>query len=380
MVDHAVEQQAYERIIGQAKNKLGVLLASGLVTPSEALDMVHGTFGTAMGDIAATFYEESAPENFKAKPGQLAAVPGWIGAASNDTAEIVAELNTILTDMLVEDVRLTMIANAKQEKRVTFARYPSGNACKFCLMLASRGAVYTANTVNFEAHSGCMCMPVPVHAGQTYTPPKQAREWETFNDTERRRAAGGPGTRGHQLNDTERVAKQTRDQTSAAARKTAASSGSDYIPPTTLPHAQPGDNAPKDWQRTIKHVWERHNTESKSQSTKFPQWVNTPEVVSQLLDWALNIPRIEVPPDRLTDGQKAKLVAGELALAESHAKYVNIFVQIGQTRYEIRLSGDKSTFHSIDGLGVVRMTENGGHSVPLGSRPVAGWDYDTEKS
>lgn len=43
-----------------------------------------------------------------------------------------------------------------------WARVTAGKACKFCQMLASRGAVYTQDTVDFQAHDGCHCMPEPV--------------------------------------------------------------------------------------------------------------------------------------------------------------------------------------------------------------------------
>lgn len=37
----------------------------------------------------------------------------------------------------------------------------SDKPCEFCLMLADRGAVYSADTVEFQAHDGCSCMAEP---------------------------------------------------------------------------------------------------------------------------------------------------------------------------------------------------------------------------
>lgn len=40
-------------------------------------------------------------------------------------------------------------------------RIASGTACKFCHMLATRGAVYRAGIVDFRAHDGCSCTAAP---------------------------------------------------------------------------------------------------------------------------------------------------------------------------------------------------------------------------
>lgn len=40
-------------------------------------------------------------------------------------------------------------------------RVTSGTACEFCRMLAGRGAVYARDTVDFQAHDHCACMPAP---------------------------------------------------------------------------------------------------------------------------------------------------------------------------------------------------------------------------
>lgn len=44
-----------------------------------------------------------------------------------------------------------------------WARVTSGKTCKFCSMLAGRGAVYSASTADFQAHDGCSCTAEPVY-------------------------------------------------------------------------------------------------------------------------------------------------------------------------------------------------------------------------
>lgn len=43
-----------------------------------------------------------------------------------------------------------------------YARATSGSACAFCAMLASRGPVYSKDSVDFHSHDGCSCSAVPV--------------------------------------------------------------------------------------------------------------------------------------------------------------------------------------------------------------------------
>lgn len=44
---------------------------------------------------------------------------------------------------------------------VGWQRFARGGACKFCVMLAGRGAVYTETTARFAAHTSCHCVAGP---------------------------------------------------------------------------------------------------------------------------------------------------------------------------------------------------------------------------
>jgi hypothetical protein len=50
---------------------------------------------------------------------------------------------------------------ANDPDAVGWQRFARGAACKFCLMLAGRGAVYRKSIVNFAAHGGCHCVSGP---------------------------------------------------------------------------------------------------------------------------------------------------------------------------------------------------------------------------
>lgn len=61
--------------------------------------------------------------------------------------------------------RETITATVAADPEVRgFRRVTSGSACKFCSMLAGRGAVYSADTARFASHDGCSCSAEPVYS------------------------------------------------------------------------------------------------------------------------------------------------------------------------------------------------------------------------
>ncbi len=54
--------------------------------------------------------------------------------------------------------RQTILSAVQRDPQIAgWQRVTSGNPCDFCSMLADRGAVYSEDTVDFEAHAGCNC-------------------------------------------------------------------------------------------------------------------------------------------------------------------------------------------------------------------------------
>lgn len=62
--------------------------------------------------------------------------------------------------------RETILATTAKDRRSSgrYARVTSAKACAFCDLLASRGAVYSADTADFAAHDGCSCSAEPEYA------------------------------------------------------------------------------------------------------------------------------------------------------------------------------------------------------------------------
>jgi hypothetical protein len=60
--------------------------------------------------------------------------------------------------LVLDGGRSTLASQVHTDQRGrAYARVTSGKACAFCLMLASRGAVYAKDTGDFDAHGTCAC-------------------------------------------------------------------------------------------------------------------------------------------------------------------------------------------------------------------------------
>lgn len=74
------------------------------------------------------------------------------------THESMARLEPLVQKGVASGFWDTMTGNSIADPAATgWQRFASGGACKFCLMLAGRGAVYREATVNFAAHTSCHC-------------------------------------------------------------------------------------------------------------------------------------------------------------------------------------------------------------------------------
>jgi hypothetical protein len=94
-----------------------------------------------------------------------------------EQAEKKAE--AVAQKLVTDQGRGTVQEAVRQDRMATaWARSAALGACAFCKLLATRGAVYKADTAKFRAHDGCHCGVVPVFKGQRFEPSDHAREWE----------------------------------------------------------------------------------------------------------------------------------------------------------------------------------------------------------
>lgn len=68
--------------------------------------------------------------------------------------------------------RLTVMGTIRSSRgRIAgYRRITRATPCAFCAMLASRGAVYSETTVDFQAHDSCGCSPEPLYERETEPP------------------------------------------------------------------------------------------------------------------------------------------------------------------------------------------------------------------
>lgn len=141
----------------------------------------------AMGATAMRGYEQDATE-------------GAIKAFVQDIVDgkPVEKLNRSVLDRVDYEMKracnVSVAENAARDPlRPRYARVPSGaETCSFCLMLASRGFVYTSREAASHAHAGCDCRVVPGFPGmevEGYDPDALLAEWrgrESFDIPEQK--------------------------------------------------------------------------------------------------------------------------------------------------------------------------------------------------
>lgn len=82
------------------------------------------------------------------------------------TEDSLALLDGIVQKDVASGFRDTIVGNTVEDPDAAgWQRFAKPGACKFCVMLAGKGAVYTEATVDFAAHTDCHCV-----AGPSYDP------------------------------------------------------------------------------------------------------------------------------------------------------------------------------------------------------------------
>lgn len=136
-------------------------------------------YGDVAAAVAADWYDElrsveGVPGSFRAPLAplvpdeQVNARLGFATRASGplflgDSATLTAFLGMMANEYTLQPGRDTVMQAAHKDN-AAWARVPEPGACKFCLMLASRGFVYSKSTVGDarKFHGKCRCNAMPV--------------------------------------------------------------------------------------------------------------------------------------------------------------------------------------------------------------------------
>lgn len=160
-----------------------------------ALPLVVPSYYDAAGTLAATWYEELRDESGP----DLAYAPSVIGDSATDwierevaaiqvdlEADFEAEVQRLLDEAaaltekeVARGFRDSVLGNARQDSdAVGWSRIARPGACKFCLMLAEKGAVYRSeSTATFAAHPSCHCAARPEFRNGDHGPEANAIQY-----------------------------------------------------------------------------------------------------------------------------------------------------------------------------------------------------------
>ena len=148
----------------------------------DVLPQLVEVYGSAAGSVAADWYDE-VRESAEVGRRFTAYVPDVIDP---DGARVLArwavdplfqpEPDVSAARTLLEGGLQRRVANvaraAVTDSTVAdpsaqgWQRVTSGRSCGFCVMLASRGAVYSERSVSFASHDACDCYAVPAFEGR----------------------------------------------------------------------------------------------------------------------------------------------------------------------------------------------------------------------
>lgn len=182
----------FQGLLAELARRMGadvakLVTAIGRLTPVEQFAFITDAYPelawpylSASAELTTQWYDEQptatsgfAPEPAELPPAeQLAANARW--ALLQDAT--VSLLQGAATRSIFNTSRATVLGNAEREG-VRWARHASANACGFCRMLATRGAVYHSAALARKGHDGCHCIALPDRDGK-YEPAPYVAQWE----------------------------------------------------------------------------------------------------------------------------------------------------------------------------------------------------------
>jgi hypothetical protein len=176
-------------------------------TALAVLPLVVPAYYDAAGALAVAWYDELRDES---QPSTTYA-PSVIGDPTTDwiereiakfQQELEADIEVETQRLIDEAIRLaekevargfrdSVTGNVRMdEEAVGWSRVARPGACKLCVMLADRGAVFSEATANFAAHTDCHCAARPEFRNGEHGPEASVEQYlaSTKNRTAKQRA------------------------------------------------------------------------------------------------------------------------------------------------------------------------------------------------
>ena len=155
----------------------GTLTGSPEAVRSDLLDAVPGIiayYSDGSSALAADFYDDerdraAATGRFTAEPvvldrgEKIGRAIAWAAAPLfGDDGDTPSRLAEVVQMETARPFRDTVTVNRRRDPEAVGWRRVTGGGCKFCTMLADRGAVYREDTARFASHPNCHCSAEPV--------------------------------------------------------------------------------------------------------------------------------------------------------------------------------------------------------------------------
>ena len=178
--------------VGAVQRLLGSLTGPPESVRSDLLDAVPqiiGYYADGSSALAADFYDDereraAARGRFMAEPvvldrgEKIGRAVAWATQPLFDGAgDPGARLAEVVQLETARPYRDTVTTNRQRDPEAAGWRRVSSGGCKFCSMLASRGAVYKEDTARFASHTHCHCTAAPVFKGGDSGPEASAMQY-----------------------------------------------------------------------------------------------------------------------------------------------------------------------------------------------------------
>lgn len=147
----------------------------------EGVPEVISYYSLGSSALAADFYDDqreiaAPPKLYLAEPVIVDRSVKIGRAVAWATEPLVDDAIDVVESRLAEVVQLesarpfrdTILTNRQRDPSAAGWRRVTSGGCKFCRMLADRGAVFIESTARFAAHPNCNCSAQPVFSSEDY--------------------------------------------------------------------------------------------------------------------------------------------------------------------------------------------------------------------
>lgn len=186
-------QLVADEAVGAGQRFAGALSGSPELKRAALFEVVPsliGAFSEATATLALDFYSDAREAAGITTPYVVQAVvadrttkiynaTAWAADAwaSADELLVASRLAEVIQLEVARPFRDTILTNRRMDPASAGWRRVANNCCRFCRMLADRGAVYRQATARFAAHPHCDCGAEPVFEGQVVGPEASAMQY-----------------------------------------------------------------------------------------------------------------------------------------------------------------------------------------------------------